>query len=196
MVIFPYIFNCFIWIGYDFDDLMQECSISSVLAMVILQSCTKPSIWWLWLAAMHDMQLFDWFQVHTGPDILSWSQDRPPEHGFGYEVTMNVTMPYQWLGHHVYCDNIFTSVHLVEALLERNTYLCGTIRANMSGIPEQLKKPGHLQQGQSIKWQKGNVVAVVWKDRRDVRVISSNANPTDGHVQREAPRNRNQVRST
>lgn len=106
---------------------------------------------------------------------------------------MDVTMPYQWLGHHIYCDNLFTSVHLVETLLERRTYLCGTFRANMSGIPVELKKPGHLQQGQSIKRQKGNIVATVWKDRRDVRVISSNVNPTDGHVQREAPRNRNQV---
>ena len=29
-----------------FDDLVQNCSISSVLAMEILQSCTKPSISW------------------------------------------------------------------------------------------------------------------------------------------------------
>ena len=28
-----------------FDDLMQDCSNSSVLAMELLQSCTKPSIW-------------------------------------------------------------------------------------------------------------------------------------------------------
>ena len=27
------------------DDLLQDCSISSALAMEILQSCTKPSIW-------------------------------------------------------------------------------------------------------------------------------------------------------
>ena len=28
----------------DIDDLMQDCSISSALAMEMLQSCTKPSI--------------------------------------------------------------------------------------------------------------------------------------------------------
>ena len=27
------------------DGLVQDCSISSVLAMELLQSCTKPSIW-------------------------------------------------------------------------------------------------------------------------------------------------------
>ena len=31
--------------AYDIDGLMQDCSISSALAMEILQSCTKSSIW-------------------------------------------------------------------------------------------------------------------------------------------------------
>ena len=30
---------------YDVKGLMQDCSISSALAMEILQSCTKPSMW-------------------------------------------------------------------------------------------------------------------------------------------------------
>ena len=29
----------------DIDDLVKDCSNSSVLAMELLQSCTKPSIW-------------------------------------------------------------------------------------------------------------------------------------------------------
>ena len=29
----------------DIDDLVQDCSNSSALAMELLQSCTKPSIW-------------------------------------------------------------------------------------------------------------------------------------------------------
>ena len=41
----------------------------------------------------------------------------------------------------------------------------------------------------SIKMQLGNIVAVVWHDKRDVRVISSNTNPTDGHVNCRTPQN-------
>ena len=32
-------------ICYCFDGLVQDCSNSSALAMELLQSCTKPSIW-------------------------------------------------------------------------------------------------------------------------------------------------------
>ena len=33
----------------DLDDLVQDCIISSVLAVEILQSCTKPSYKEIWL---------------------------------------------------------------------------------------------------------------------------------------------------
>ena len=40
--IYPYA----LWLLHcHFDDLVQDCSNSSALAMELLQSCTKPSIW-------------------------------------------------------------------------------------------------------------------------------------------------------
>ena len=44
-----YIHQCYIsglaiGLTYNFDDLVPDCSISTALAMEILQSCTKPSI--------------------------------------------------------------------------------------------------------------------------------------------------------
>ena len=39
-----------------------------------------------------------------------------------------------------------------------------------------------------IKRQKGNAAAVVWRDKRDVIVISSNSNPVDGQVKNKGPR--------
>ena len=32
--------------NYDIDDIVQECSISIAKALVILHSCTEPSIWY------------------------------------------------------------------------------------------------------------------------------------------------------
>ena len=114
-----------------------------------------------------------------------------------YEVTMSLTEPYQWLRHHIYCDNLFSSVYLVETLLARQTYYCGTFRRNMRGLPEALKRNLKLRQGESAKWQSGNLVATVWHDRRDVRVISSNADPTEDVLfTREAPRNNHLVSVT
>uniref|UniRef100_A0A0B7BFW1 PiggyBac transposable element-derived protein domain-containing protein n=2 Tax=Arion vulgaris TaxID=1028688 RepID=A0A0B7BFW1_9EUPU len=41
-------------------------------------------------------------------------------------------------GHHVYCDNWYTSLRLFLYLLEKQTLACGTIRVGR-GIPEQLQ---------------------------------------------------------
>ena len=38
--------------------------------------------------------------------------------------------------------------------------------------------------GSSIKRQSGNLVAAVWHDKCDTRIVSSNSNPVDGTVQR------------
>ena len=44
----------YVWV--KIDDLVQDCSISSVLAMEILKSCNKPSkcswkMWWVFYGA-------------------------------------------------------------------------------------------------------------------------------------------------
>ena len=36
-------------------------------------------------------------------------------------------------------DNFFSSVRLCQILLQRNTYVCGTIRANRKGYPDRPK---------------------------------------------------------
>ena len=40
------------WLNYDIDHLVQDCSSSIALAMELLQSCTKPSIY-VWLYVWH-----------------------------------------------------------------------------------------------------------------------------------------------
>ena len=49
-----------------FDGVVQDCSISSVLAMEILQSCTKPSI-----LLDHFVKRFD--QIHPLKKLLKLS---------------------------------------------------------------------------------------------------------------------------
>ena len=41
---------------HDIDGLVQDCSISSALAMEILQSCTKPSICIVWKEDIHTVK--------------------------------------------------------------------------------------------------------------------------------------------
>ena len=109
---------------------------------------------------------------------------------------MQLTEVYQYQRRHLYFDNFFSSVQLLRdfsaAAKQPNlfgaTHACATIRSNRKGLPPAIKKPGRMQRGESIKRQSGNLVAVVWHDNRDVRMLSTNTNPEDGVVQRRVGR--------
>ena len=47
---------------YNIDGLVQDCSISSALAMKLLQSCTKPSVWDILSSLFH-------FQILGSPTM-------------------------------------------------------------------------------------------------------------------------------
>ena len=81
--------------------------------------------------------------------------------------------------HHVYFDNLFISVPLLNDLLEHKIYACGTVLKNKKKLPLSVKNPGKMQHGAHKTFQLGNtnLVATVWKDNREVRVLSTNSRP-------------------
>ena len=121
-------------------------------------------------------------------DMYIGRRKNPGQFGLGYDVVMGLAQPYLYLKHHLYFDNFFTSLKLIQDLEAQQTFACATFRSNMKGMPQAIRNPGRLVQGGSVKMQLGNIVANVWHDKRDVRVISSNLNPVDGEVNRRAPR--------
>ena len=66
------------------------------------------------------------------------------EHGLGYDVLMQLCEQLQGKNHHVYFDNLFTSVPLLNELLQHKIYACRTIQQNKWHIPDSLKKPGKM----------------------------------------------------
>ena len=106
-----------------------------------------------------------------GIDIYCGRRAHPSTNGLGYDVVANLMEDHLDKHHHCYFDNFFTSVKLLDDLLAANTYACGTVRANRAGLPVQIKKPG------CIKMQRDAMVAVVWHDKPDVRIISTNSQP-------------------
>ena len=113
--------------------------------------------------------------------------------GLGWDVVTDLAERYMWQYRHLYFDNLFSSIPLMQHLLANGTYACGTLRANRKYIPAPIKNPGRLERGQSIKRQCGNLVITVWKDRKEVRMISTNVNPTDGSTMRRVGRDRVEV---
>ena len=74
-------------------------------------------------------------------------------------------------GHHVYFDNYCNSPELIEKLLERKTHGCGTVRKGHWGLPKTVSKAKLTKRGQTVFHRKANLLALKWKDKRDVHTF-------------------------
>ena len=79
---------------------------------------------------------------HTGYvwNVLVYCGKMDPISGFGHAETVVLKLMEKLLdrGHALYVDNFYTSVPLAEALLNRKTLLCGTVRKNRKHLPKKL----------------------------------------------------------
>jgi len=83
------------------------------------------------------------------------------------KVVMELMYGYLNEGRTLIIDNFYTSLKLANTLLQNNTHLVGTLRKNARELPK-IKK-GEIKG----KVNSNGVVASVWKDKRDVRMIST-----------------------
>ena len=116
---------------------------------------------------------------------LYLGKDKDGEHsmnGLGYSVMMSMTEPYWNKFHHVFFDNFFNSPKLLVDLMNKNTYACGTVKPKCKGLPPPPSSK--LKPGEKVVLQKGltNLVYTQWHDKRDVRVLSTNACPKESDV--------------
>ena len=79
-------------------------------------------------------------------------------------------------GYHVYFDNFFTSVPLVQELARHRTLACGTVRMNRKELPADVKKTKLKVPGELLTRQSGNLLLTMWHDKRQVAVLSTNQN--------------------
>lgn len=125
----------------------------------------------VWMAADSSNGYVLNFEVYLGKE----PDQRPRIYGLGYDVVTSMIRPYMNKNHHVFFDNFFSSVKLLEHLASNDTYACATVRPNRKDLPPCAKDK--LRPGQKLVRQKGNVVFTKWHDKRDVYVISSNLSP-------------------
>lgn len=125
----------------------------------------------VWMAADSSNGYVLNFDVYLGKE----PNQRPRIYGLGYDVVTSMIRPYMNKNHHVFFDNFFSSVKLLEHLASNDTYACATVRCSRKDLPPCAKDK--LRPGQKLVRQKGNVVFTKWHDKRDVSVISSNLSP-------------------
>ena len=113
---------------------------------------------------------------HTGYvwNVLVYCGKMDPISGFGHAETVVLKLMEKRLdlGHVLFVDNFYTSVPLAEALLNRKTLLCGTLRKNRKHLPKKVVST-KLKKGQHIAKRKGRIVVEKWQDKREVLMLST-----------------------
>ena len=82
----------------------------------------------------------------------------------------------------------------MKMFLEKETYSCGTTRANRKNWPTEFGKPTvfKLKRGESRKMQHEDMTAVVWQDK--CVVLSTNSDPrNDGSVTRKTGKGKEEI---
>jgi len=78
----------------------------------------------------------------------------------------NLTRGAEGFGHKVYMD-FFSSPDLFDDLAQEKNSCCGTVRLHRKGIPKDLNpKTLRLKRGDIRVRTRGDLTAVVWKDKR------------------------------
>lgn len=97
--------------------------------------------------------------------------------GLATRVVMSLMEEYLGKGHHLYCDNFYTSLPLATALFEQHTYLCGTIRKDRAGFPKELVLTAAEERGTDrgdCDWlANGDLLAGRWMDNKAVYTLST-----------------------
>lgn len=97
----------------------------------------------------------------------------------GHRVVTSLVRGLEGRYHHLFMDSFFTSVPLLQRLLQDGLYACGPTNPNRRSYPDALKphNVGKLAPGEFYQCQRGNLVATVTRDAKMVSCLSSNSAP-------------------
>ena len=95
----------------------------------------KPTKWGYkyWVLADPTVYTVD-FDIYCGTDQQSSGK------GLGYDVVAKLTLPFQFQGYQVFCDNFYSSSSLFGDLLDKGIAATGTVRTNRVGVPKEVQR--------------------------------------------------------
>ena len=75
-------------------------------------------------------------------------------------------------------DNFFSSPDLYDDLAHKKIFCCGTVRLHRKGMPKDLKpKTLRLKRGDIRVRTRGDLTAMVWKNKRDMCLLTNIHDP-------------------
>jgi hypothetical protein len=113
-------------------------------------------------------------KVYLGKDKKRTYKDLTATHATVSDLCRRV----EGVGHKLYMDNFFSSPALFDDLATKKISSCGTVRPNRKGLPEDLRSNRlGLKRGDIRVRVRGDMTASVWKDKRDVHMLTNMHNP-------------------
>lgn len=109
------------------------------------------------------------FVVYAGSDSDITKMD-DKYLGKSAEVVLTLLKSYLGKGHTLFVDNWYTSPTLFSYLYNNKTNACGTVKPRRKDMPVMSEK---LESGELSFRSSSNMLAVKWKDKRDVYVLST-----------------------
>jgi len=93
---------------------------------------------------------------------------------------------YLYKGYHLFTDNFYTGIHLAKSLIQRGTYLTGTIRRNRKFVPKEAKM---ATVGEPKYFTSDEILMCSYRDKKSkkfpVILISTNSNAENVTVKKK-----------
>jgi len=107
--------------------------------------------------------------IYSGKNTTSISNDIT----CASKVVLQLMTDYLNKGRTLIIDNYYTSLNLAHILLSKETHMIGTVRKNSKGFTKDIMN-SKLKKGEVKGKEDGKgVVVSIWKDKRDVRMVST-----------------------
>ena len=106
------------------------------------------------------------FKIYTGRDRIHTTKNASET------VVKELSKPILHKGHTLYLDNWYSSPNLFVTLLNSKTNVIGTVRANRKNMPKDFLKT-KLKTGEYEMRSCNGLLAIKWKDKRDVFILST-----------------------
>jgi hypothetical protein len=91
----------------------------------------------------------------------------------GERIVFNLISGHNFEGKHLYFDNFFTSLGLLEKLNLQNIKTSGTIRTDRAGIPSNFAKKDKIEQGDYKSMILSSSIVFIWVDTKHVFLASN-----------------------
>ena len=130
-----------------------------------------------WIRCDADTGYVQQFQCYAGNKECNVAP--ASRNGMIFDVVDKLTRPLHNKRHHVFFDNLYTSVPTLQFLLSKGIYACGTLRMNKRHIPpavKNFKEKG--TRGEFVIFQdenNPNLTITAWRDTKVVRFAATNA---------------------